>query len=995
MKKTVTLLTACIFLVFQVSFTYGQVLKSGGEKLATIKKESTGTVYNLSPDLNHQHDGEHCLSDALTNEWVQSYGIDQQYKSEETYGNHLAHQNHGERATYTIPIIFHVVHNPNNPAENVSEAAINALLDAVNEDFSATNSDVGDLRTGFGWTAVDADIEFCLAQKDPTGQQLAELGIHRVATTEDYYDPNNETNKMKSSTSGNTGTEPWDRNNYVNVWICDITNGASSGTAGYAYKPTVSTLPPASIDGVVIDYNLGMPPTNRVLTHELGHFLGLSHTWGDSNQSSGCSADDGLNDTPNTAGPSFDYTGSCSGSQQTCSSIETQYENYMDYSNCTVMFTSDQAGLMTAVLNGSRLSLQSSDACTPVNPQPPVADFVADITSVVEGGSINFTDLSTNYPTAWSWSITPTANEVYLGGTSANSQHPTIQFPTAGVYTVTLTAQNPYGSDDEVKTNYINVVASGGGTTDCDTLRNYTATEQGNMTAYSITGADGYYPGHVYIPPGANPFQLMHLADSFFVSSATEVRRLYLPVYQADDIGAANNVIFKVWSNNGATPGPGIVLGSQIVPISDLNAGFWNTIDFATPVPVNGEFWVGCELEYDTNTMDDTVLFATTNFSDRPSGPSSTWIQGYEPLLSVNYVWGSATNFFTSNPDCSLILDVLTSTGPAPTATAAWPDNVTCEGMSVTMNAYSSTNANSYFWDISDGTNDSFYDQGNLTTTDFTEGSWTIELEVDGSCMTDTDGPFNLTVNPPMQPSFNVTDENCIAADGEIEIIITGGNGGPYNYSINNGTTIETTGNYTGLIATDYQYILSDNDNCEVTGTVTVGNQNSFNPTITPDQTIAPSTSTDLTVSGGTSWIWYENDGGGPIQIGTTQTITVAPAVTTTYECSVTDGAGCSADKSVTLTVDSSSTIGQSLMTALEIFPNPTNGEFQLVVKFNTIKNMDIEILNVIGERVFFNSFKEVSNQTINFDLNGMASGVYFISIQSEDEKVSKKIILR
>ena len=72
-------------------------------------------------------------------------------------------------------------------------------MNAVNEDFSATNSDIGNLRTGFGWTGANSDIEFCLAQKDPFGQQLTELGINRVETTEDFYNPDTETNKMKSS----------------------------------------------------------------------------------------------------------------------------------------------------------------------------------------------------------------------------------------------------------------------------------------------------------------------------------------------------------------------------------------------------------------------------------------------------------------------------------------------------------------------------------------------------------------------------------------------------------------------------------------------------------------------------------------------------------------------------------------------------------------------------------------------------------------------------
>src|SRR5690606_31351644 len=149
---------------------------------------------------------------------------------------------------------------------------------------------------------------------------------------------------------------------------------------------------------------------------------------GNSNQSAGCGQDDGLNDTPNTAGPSFDYPGSCGGSQQTCPPTETQYENFMDYASCTVIYTQDQADLMTAVLNGSRVSLLFSAACVPVNPVPPVAALVADLTAVIESGSVNATELATNYPTGWSWTVSAGAGEVYLGGTPANSQDPVIQF---------------------------------------------------------------------------------------------------------------------------------------------------------------------------------------------------------------------------------------------------------------------------------------------------------------------------------------------------------------------------------------------------------------------------------------------------------------------------------------------------------------------------------------------------------------------------------------
>ena len=86
---------------------------------------------------------------------------------------------------------------------------------------------------------------------------------------------------------------------------------------------------------------------------------------------------------------------------------------------------------------------------------PPVAAFTASNLAPPVGQTVVFTDQSTNIPTSWSWLISPgTVN--YVDGTSATSQNPHVQFLAAGPYTVTLTATNAFGSDDEVKTNYIN-----------------------------------------------------------------------------------------------------------------------------------------------------------------------------------------------------------------------------------------------------------------------------------------------------------------------------------------------------------------------------------------------------------------------------------------------------------------------------------------------------------------------------------------------------------
>lgn len=85
---------------------------------------------------------------------------------------------------------------------------------------------------------------------------------------------------------------------------------------------------------------------------------------------------------------------------------------------------------------------------------PPVADFTANMTEPCTGETVSFTDLSTYSPTSWAWTFSPSTVS-YTGGTSAASQNPQVIFNASGYYTVTLMATNEYGSDSEVKTDYI------------------------------------------------------------------------------------------------------------------------------------------------------------------------------------------------------------------------------------------------------------------------------------------------------------------------------------------------------------------------------------------------------------------------------------------------------------------------------------------------------------------------------------------------------------
>jgi lysyl endopeptidase len=153
----------------------------------------------------------------------------------------------------------------------------------------------------------------------------------------------------------------------------------------------------------------------------------------------------------------------------------------------------DPANTGTLVLFGS------ADPCSA--PQAPVANFSANQTTVAPGTTVNFTDLSSGVPTSWAWSISPATGWAYAGGTTATSQNPQITFNTIGQYSITLTATNAIGSDQEIKTNYIIVSVAttpcAGTSTNCDeyisnvtlnTINNTTVcTNYGNYTGTSTT----------------------------------------------------------------------------------------------------------------------------------------------------------------------------------------------------------------------------------------------------------------------------------------------------------------------------------------------------------------------------------------------------------------------------------------------------------------------------------------------------------------------------
>lgn len=501
----------------------------------------------------------------------------------------------------TIPVVVHVVYRTS--PQNISDAQIQSQIDVLNEDYRKLNADAANVPSAFIQYAADAEIEFCLASLDPNG--VATTGITRTQTT--IQDIGSTSSYYYTSQGGD---DIWDRDQYMNIWICEI----SGGTLGFAYYPGSA---PADYDGIVIQsqyfgttgtvsapYHLG-----RTATHEVGHWLNLAHIWGD--DSGACTGTDDVGDTPNQADnnfgcPTFPLTDACTGS-----SPGVMFMDYMDYTDddCMNMFTQGQASRMQSAINLYRSTLITSNGCGGTSTLN--AKFTASNTSVSTGSSIDFTDQSTGSPTSWSWT--------FSGGTpsTSNSQNPSsIIYSSDGTYDVTLIVFDGSSYDTLTKTAYITVYSA----SSCDTITNVPS--GGTLFTYTSQGL-GYISGH-------NSYEDMSKADYFSVyPNSSDLTSVLIYFTHAEYASSTSKVTVNVLDNSGSNGSPGSILASKDVLISDIATDVQNAnytlVTFDSPVTIASAFYVGVQFYYGST---DTVVVGTTK--DGEVTTNTAWEQWYD-----------------------------------------------------------------------------------------------------------------------------------------------------------------------------------------------------------------------------------------------------------------------------------------------------------------------------------------------------------------------------
>jgi Pregnancy-associated plasma protein-A/PKD domain len=310
--------------------------------------------------------------------------------------------------TLIIQVAFHVIKRTDGVGD-ITPAMLQSQIDILNEDFNALPGTLGAMGT-------NAKVKFVMARYKPDG--TATPGYEVIVNDTYFDDPGSGggTNPMKNALN-------WDPARYLNVYTND-----ANGLLGYATFPQQSAG--TSRDGVVVlwnsvgrnapiqKYNLG-----RTLTHEIGHYLGLFHTFqGGCTGTAPYTTGDLIGDTVREQQANF----GCTPAVSACGTGNNPIENYMDYSDdaCMTKFTVEQSNrIRCAIINYRRANTE------------PKAMF----TSAIDKATATFTSTSTDAETP----TTLVHNWNFGDGTTSTEQNPVHVYANSGTYGVTLEVVDP------------------------------------------------------------------------------------------------------------------------------------------------------------------------------------------------------------------------------------------------------------------------------------------------------------------------------------------------------------------------------------------------------------------------------------------------------------------------------------------------------------------------------------------------------------------------
>ncbi len=613
----------------------------------------------------------------------------------------------------------------------------------------------------------------------------------------------------------------------------------------------------------------------------------------------------------------------------------------------------------------------------------PQAEFSGDILNILEGQSVNFTDLSVYNPTSWSWTFT--------GGSPAtfNGQNPgAVTYNTAGTYAVQLTVSNANGSDTETKTGYVTVNALTG----CDTISNTLPTD--NITTISWVGGDGLLSGH-------NAYGITRYAEQYSGLGNTWVTGAEFYFTRGETNNPNSDITIMVWEDAGGVPGT--MVYSEDVPlevIEDNVTGpgpgsfFITNVTFDLPVQVNtNDFYVGYSIENAT-AASDSVACGLVNVTADGARPNRMFAF-FEPGNALGWPPNAWQDFptFSGAEFVMHIYPRITQTPP--TAVINANPNPACVGDFVNFDGTSSPNGVNFEWAIN-GTANPYPTGSSPSVVMNTAGNHTVYMAAYNSCgflhidsiQVQVDAVPNVTMT-------STTDTIC--AGSSVNLTATGA--GSYTWtpaatlSCNNCpnpvatptstttyTVVGTTGNCSS--PSDYTIVVDD--------TQPVASYLASSDTICEGESI---TYNGAISTGASSYSWTFAGGSTGSSTSANPTVTYATAgtynvdLTVNNTCSLTDNT--SGQIVVLPAAQCNVGVGENLQAQVNVLYDRANTS--LTVDLSALSGeSQLKLMSANGQLI----------QTVN-DANGfvrintttLAAGVYMISIEHNGERAVEKFV--
>ncbi|MDF2158113.1 choice-of-anchor J domain-containing protein [Algoriphagus sp. CAU 1675] len=382
MKKNTVFLSKALMLLLGAIFAFKP---SFSQDFTTSPFQNYSSISQKTDHAHHEKCGHQILENFLEKEmgYFGSKGffedwINTKIEARRNQPEILAKTQAGPRL---IPVVVHVIHTGTSVGvgANIPLSQIEAQIRILNEDFRRLNPDANKTPAEFLPVAADSNIEFVLAKQDPNG--LPTSGIVRLQGPKNTYNPEDATLIGQIS--------QWNPDEYMNLWVVPL----EQPYIGYASFP-ISNLPglnfPAAsaiTDGVTVDYRFFgtggsavSASLGRTATHEVGHYFGLRHIWGDG----GCGIDDYVADTPEQ--DASNNICNSNPSRFSCGSND-MIQNFMDYTPdaCMNLFTLGQVERFDVVLANSprRVTLVNNRATQ----EPTLPDLDLAITKIIEPGA--------------------------------------------------------------------------------------------------------------------------------------------------------------------------------------------------------------------------------------------------------------------------------------------------------------------------------------------------------------------------------------------------------------------------------------------------------------------------------------------------------------------------------------------------------------------------------------------------------------------------------